>query len=157
MATIYLETSFISACVSTRLDAASRRRRKVSLEWWQTTKLGHQEFISDAVLTELGHPLYPHSERALAFVEGTPVLTITASMVSLAEALIKRKAMPQSLTGDALHVAMATVSGMEYILTWNVKHLANPNKARHVHGICSEFGYIAPRIIRPDQFPEEPR
>jgi hypothetical protein len=75
-------------------------------------------------------------------------------MVALAEALVRAKAMPRPVAGDALHVAMATVPEMEYMLTWNVRHLANPNNVEHVTGVCREFGLVPPRILRPDDMME---
>ena len=65
-----------------------------------------------------------------------------------------RKVMPKSIGGDALHVAIATVSRCKYVLTWNVKHLANPNKVQHLTAVCLEFGWVPPRILRPDDMME---
>ena len=56
--------------------------------------------------------------------------------------------------GDALHVAVAVVAGMDYVLTWNVRHLANPNKVFHLAAVCQEYGYLVPRILRPDDLKE---
>ena len=58
--------------------------------------------------------------------------------------------MPQSVAGDAIHVAVATVYGMDYMLTWNVRHLANVNKTEHLTVICRRVGYVPPRILTPD-------
>ena len=71
-------------------------------------------------------------------------------MVALAEVLVDRKVMPKPIGGDALHVAMATVAKCEHVLTWNVKHLANPNKVQHLTAVCFEFGLLPPKILRPD-------
>lgn len=49
---------------------------------------------------------------------------------------------------------MATVAGMDYMLTWNIQHLANPNKTQHLNVVCLEFGLIPPRIRRPDDMLE---
>lgn len=53
-------------------------------------------------------------------------------------------------TGDALHVAVAAVHEMDYLLSWNVRHLANPNKTRHSQVICQRLGLLPPVIITPD-------
>lgn len=45
---------------------------------------------------------------------------------------------------------MATIAGCEYVLTWNVAHLANPNKVQHLTAVCLEFGFLPPKILRPD-------
>jgi len=83
-----------------------------------------------------------------------PVLAVKAPMVTLAVALVQRMVMPKSVGGDALHVAMATVSRCHYLLTWNVRHLANPNKVQHLTAVCLEFGLLPPKILRPDDMME---
>lgn len=55
-----------------------------------------------------------------------------------------------SLSGDAIHVAIATVHRMDFILSWNVKHLANPNKRTHFSVICMRTGFLPPTIVTPD-------
>ena len=52
--------------------------------------------------------------------------------------------------GDALHVAAAAVHAVEYMLSWNVKHLANLNKVKHLREVCRRAGYVPPTIVTPD-------
>jgi len=73
---VYLETSFISACVTTRLDASSVHRKRESLEWWQSERPKHDLMVSDEVLIELGNPAYPSRSDALAFIRQVPVLAV---------------------------------------------------------------------------------
>lgn len=58
--------------------------------------------------------------------------------------------MPAPVAGDAVHVAVACVHGLEYILSWNVRHLANPNKVAHLRAVCTRAGYAPPAIVTPD-------
>jgi hypothetical protein len=154
MARVYLETSFVSACVSYRTDVASAYQREASLAWWQSAQGRHEVLLSDAVVNELSDGRYLHREAAFAFVDGVPVLSLTPKMMALAEVLVVRRVMPRPIGGDALHVAVATVAGVEYLVTWNVRHLANPKKAQQVNAVCLEFGLVAPRILRPDDMME---
>jgi len=71
-------------------------------------------------------------------------------MIEFARMLIHRKITPQSIVGDALHVAIAVVAEVHYLLTWNVRHLANPNRIMHLSAVCGEHGYLMPKIVRPD-------
>lgn len=154
MARVYLETSFVSACVSTRTDVASAYQREASLAWWQSERGRHEVLVSDAVINELSDRRFAGREAALAFVEGIPAISVTPAMTALAELLVQKQAMPRPVGGDALHVAMATVAGVDYLITWNVKHLANPKKVQHVNAVCLEFALVAPRIMRPDDMME---
>jgi hypothetical protein len=154
MARVYLETSFVSACVSERSDVQSLYRKDASLRWWRVERPRHEVIISDEVVAELSDPRYPRSNDALKFVEGVGILAVSPPMVALAEVLVDRQVMPKPVGGDALHVAMATVAKCDYVLTWNVKHLANPNKTQHLTAVCYEFGLLPPMILRPDDMME---
>ena len=157
MARVYLETSFVSACVTTRTSLRSTYEREASLLWWNSEAKGHEVFVSDEVLNELSRPEYPLREAALRFIRPVPVIPITQAMIDFAEVLVRRMVMPQPIAGDALHVATAVVAEMDFMLTWNVRHLANPNKVLHLNAVCAEHGYLSPRILRPDDMKEMER
>lgn len=133
MARVYLETSFFSACVSTRTDAKTAGWRLTSNEWWDREAKRHELFISGEVIRELSAPTFPNVSKALDMARGLSLLRLTREVQELGELLVTERVMPAPATGgDALHVASATVHGMDYLLTWNVKHLANPAKRTHL-------------------------
>lgn len=150
MARVYLETSFISACVTTRSDAASVYRRESSLEWWHEQRHRHELLISTEVIGELESPGYAQSAAALGLVSAVPVLPIDSETLGFAGMLVREKVMPQPMGGDAFHVAAACVNALDFMLSWNVKHLANQNKLRHLEVVCRRAGLFAPRIVTPD-------
>jgi len=151
MAKIYLETSFFSACVSTRTDPASLSRRQISQTWWTLHRHQHRLFISAEVIEELSQPTYPNCENALQMTVGIELLPIDALAIGFAKILVQERVMPgPEGSGDALHVAVATVHTMKHILSWNVRHLANVNKVEHLNKICMRIGYLPPIIITPD-------
>jgi len=85
-------------------------------------------------------------------VDGLELLEITDEVIGVADILIREYAMPAPVAGDAMHVAVCAVYEMEYLLSWNVRHLANPNKAKHVRLICRRLGLVPPEIVTPDLF-----
>ncbi|MCC7290670.1 MAG: hypothetical protein IT449_01260 [Phycisphaerales bacterium] len=149
MAKVYLETSFFSACVTTREDVQSLFWRQESLGWLQSESQKHDLFISAEVLAELSHPAYGGSRAALALTVGAEVLDASPEVMGFARTRIAEKVMPGPLEGDAVHVAVAGVHRLEYLLTWNVKHLANPRKRTHLTGICLRAGFVPPQIVTP--------
>jgi hypothetical protein len=150
MARVYLETSFVSACVTVRTDAASEYRRAVSLEWWTTQASRHQPLVSDEVVAELSDPLFSRSADAMRLIDGLESLRVSEEVVGLAAVLVREKVMPGPVKGDAIHVALAVVHRVEYVLSWNVRHLSNPNKIRHLATVCLRVGAIPPQIMTPD-------
>jgi|SRR5882672_4728399 len=150
MASVYLETSFVSAHVSNRSDTASVYRRDVSQDWWLNQSNRHKLYVSDEVLVELSDRRFPHRDAALDLIKDLPILTTTPEVAGLASILVQQRVMPGPLRGDAFHVATAALAGIEYILSWNVRHLANPNKTQHLMKVCLSVGVVAPRIVTPD-------
>lgn len=156
MADIYLETSFISACVSDRDDVASAYRRQASLDWWQSQRSGHQVFVSPEVIRELEAPGNRRRGEALDLISDVQLLELNEAAIGLAKILVAEFVMPEPAAGgDALHVALATLHKMHYILSWNVRHLANPNKLAHLRSVCVRVGMVPPQIVTPDLLWEE--
>ncbi len=151
MGRVYLETSFFSACVSSRTSAKSIAWRETSNEWWRTQAARHELYVSDEVIAELSHPEFPQGRDALEMLRGLRVLELSPEARGLAEILVREKVMPRpAISGDALHIAVATVHAMEFVLTWNVQHLANPNKRTHFATLCLRLGLVPPQIVTPD-------
>lgn len=145
-----METSFFSACVTTRADVDSQSWKGRSLAWLATQAKFHQLFVSDEVLAELSAPSYPLSHVAIRFTSGMEVLTVSEEILVFGQHLIDEKVMPGPNEGDAVHVATAVLAQMDYLLTWNVKHLANVNKRVHLSRVCQRIGKVAPLIVTPD-------
>ncbi len=150
MASVYLETSFVSACVTTRTDVSSAYRRHASLIWWNGNSREHDLFISTEVVRELSDPAYPQRVQAMELIRNIALLELTPEAIDFARILIREKVMPAPALGDAAHVAIATLARIEYMVSWNVKHLANVNKVAHLSRVCAAQGRIPPQIITPE-------
>jgi hypothetical protein len=112
-------------------------------------------FVSAEVFRELSAEDFHCREEALGMLSGLTPLQITREIEELADLLVAEKVMPgPAISGDALHVALASVHRMDYILTWNAHHLANPNKRTHFGVICLRLGMLPPLIVTPDMLKE---
>jgi hypothetical protein len=90
-------------------------------------------------------------QQAIAFLDDVPVLEISADVLSIARDLVSAKLMPMPVyAGDAIHIALAIFHRMEFVLSWNVKHLANINKRKHLASYCEKLGFPTPFVITPD-------
>jgi hypothetical protein len=155
MSKVYVETSFFSLCVSTRTGVRELGWKASSHHWWQTQARHHELFTSPEVVRELSAPEFPNRAQALQMLRGLSLLDLTPEVTELAELLVQERVMPGPATqGDAIHVAVATFHRMDYILTWNVKHLANPNKRTHFAIICARLGLAPPLLVTPDLLEE---
>lgn len=137
--------------VTSRTGDLDIGRRASSTLWWQTQAKHHELFISPEVVRELSAPTFPNRDRALAMLAGLGVLDFTTEVVELADLLVREKIIPApAVEGDALHLAVTIIHHMEYLLTWNVKHLANPNKRTHLAVLCMRLNLAPPQLVTPD-------
>ncbi len=84
-------------------------------------------------------------------LRGIRILETRAEVQAVANVLVDEKVMPgPAVSGDALHVAFAIVHRIDYIVTWNIKHLANFNKRVHLGAVCLKLGVSAPQLVTPD-------
>ena len=150
---MYLETSFFSACVWDRPDPKSIAHCDESRRWWVQQRHLHELCTSAEVLRELSDPTFHNREDALALTAGVTDLPITPEVLGLAKILVCERVMPgPAEEGDAVHVAASVIHRVEFMLTWNVKHLANPNKRAHLRTVCMRVGYTVPDLVTPEDF-----
>jgi hypothetical protein len=147
---VFIETSVPSAYVSRREDASSVHRREATRLWWREQLLLYTAFVSDGVLVELGKGDWPGKGEALALVENLAKLVGDEEAIAVARRYMQEHLVPEDLGGDALHLATACVNEMDFLLTWNIRHLANPNKQEHLTVINRRLGLLTPIIVTPE-------
>ncbi|MEW6747719.1 MAG: hypothetical protein AB1486_33735 [Planctomycetota bacterium] len=148
--TVYIETSVPSAYVSSRPDPGSLHRRKVTREWWREQLPLYDHWISDAVLMELEEGDWPGKTEAIGLVSPMDRLLIDEEVAAVATRYVHERLVPTNLGGDAVHLAVACVHEVDFLLTWNIRHLANPNKLDHLTVINRRLGLLTPRIVTPE-------
>jgi len=78
-----------------------------------------------------------------------PLLEITDSVLSFSKELIKAGALPKKAIDDSLHIALSVVHGVDYLLTWNFRHIDNAETKPIIRNVCLEHGYKYPEICTP--------
>ena len=128
MKSVYIESSVISYITARpSRDVVTSARQAITIEWWETYRDLFDVFISELVLEEIGTGDLQAASNRLAIVENIPVLVATDSAKELAKALIVENAISASSAEDALHISIAAVQGIDFLLTWNFKHINNAN------------------------------
>ena len=153
---VYLETSIISylaARPSRELVVAAHQQ--ITAEWWDSSRHRFDLYTSELVIREAGAGDPDAAKRRLEFLSGLPSLTISEEALALAKRLVEAGTVPRQAGEDALHIAMATLQGMDFLLTWNCKHIANASMWSRIDGICRAQGHKLPAIATPEQLQEE--
>ena len=149
---VYLETtviSYLTAWLSRDLIRAAHQQ--ITQEWWQRRRNDFELFVSEFVINEASAGDTEASEERLVALEGIPLLDVNLEAENLAKNLITEKALPAKAVTDALHIAVASVHGVNYLLSWNCKHIANAEMRSVIEKVCQEGGYKCPEICTPEE------
>jgi hypothetical protein len=92
--------------------------------------------------------------KRIEVLQGLPLLELSEAAQELAKQFLARSNLPPKASEDAAHIAIATVHGMDYLLTWNCKHIANAKIQKKLSEICLDFEYELPTICTPYELVE---
>lgn len=148
---VYIETSipsYLSAWRSRDLIVAANQ--EITKEWWDSREQ-FDLYISALVIQEAGAGDPVAAQKRLEQLDDIPELNITEKVERFAEILIQKVPLPEKARIDALHIAVAALSGMDYLLTWNCTHIANAILRPKLEALCREFGYEPPTICTPQE------
>lgn len=123
---VYIETSILGYLTarSTR-DLIVAANIELTRNWWNTRRQNFTLYISQAVLTETSQGDAEIAAQRLKIAGDFPLLDLNEDVEALATQFLCRSNLPAKADVDAIHIAVATVHGMDYLLTWNCKHIAN--------------------------------
>jgi len=149
---IYLETSIISYLAGRRSkDLIVAAHQELTHEWWELRKNKFTPFVSQLVIQEIQAGDTSAARERLRLIEALPSLSLHEAARELASVFLQRKVIPRKAVEDALHIAVATCNGMDYLVTWNCKHIANAEIRTELSRLCMENGFEVPVICTPEE------
>jgi hypothetical protein len=152
---VYLEMTVVSYFTAKpSRDIITAAHQQITQEWWENRRADFDLFISKLVEQEASAGDEDAVQRRLKMLEGLPALQVNRASVDLARILVNENALPKKATGDALHVAIATLNAVDYLMTWNMRHLANATVRNTITAICRARGYEPPVICTPEELLE---
>jgi hypothetical protein len=129
-------------------------RQQLTLEWWENERGKYELFISEMVLREAREGDPDEITKRLTAVADVPLVDLTDEIARLADQILKRGILPVKAARDAVHIAAATVHRMDYLLTWNFKHIANAHVRKMIDRIFQNAGYETPVICTVEEMEE---
>jgi len=152
MESVYVETTIISYLASRpSRDILVAAHQQTTYEWWTLRRKEFECYISQVVIDEIQAGDNEAAEKRKEEIDNIAVLEATIEAELLAEAIIDGEAIPKKAVRDAAHIAIAAVNDVDYLLTWNCRHLANAQIIRKVSAICITRGYNMPVICTPEE------
>lgn len=148
--TVYIETSILGYLTARpSRDIVVAANIEITREWWDTRRSEFQLYSSQAVVKETSQGDDEIASQRLEIVRALALLDLNQSVLNLAEQFLGRSNLPAKADVDAVHIAAATVHGMDYLPTWNCKHIANAQIQRKLAEVSLDFGYELPILCTP--------
>ncbi|MDB9520004.1 type II toxin-antitoxin system VapC family toxin [Roseofilum reptotaenium CS-1145] len=147
---VYIETSiigYLTARISNNLIVMASV--EATREWWDTHRTQFELYISQTVLDEAGRGDAEMASRRMEILNNLPLLEVNEAVQDLAIEFLSKSNFPSKVADDALHIAIATIYGLDYLLTWNCKHIANAQIQKKLVRISLDAGYELPTICTP--------
>ena len=152
---IYAETTFVSYLTARpSRDLIVAGHQQITRDWWAARRTSYELCISQLVIQEAQDGDPQAAQDRLDVLADMTLLIITEEALQLAEELVQAGALPEKAENDALHIAIATIHRLPYLLTWNCRHLANVLMRPMIESVCASNGCTAPIICTPEEIME---
>jgi hypothetical protein len=152
--TVYIETTIVSYLTARpSRDLIRAAQQEITREWWRYQSEQVELFTSQLVIVEASAGDPQAAAERIEMLRPLLVLAMTEPAVRLGIALIAAAALPAVAVRDAQHVAIAATNGIEFMLTWNCRHLANAFLRDRIEDVCEKSGFRAPKICTPEELP----
>lgn len=120
-------------------------------EWWETRYSQFDPFISELVIEEASGGDPEQAQKRLALISNVKTLTLDEPTMHLARELIGSGLIPAKATADATHVAISSRYGIDFLLTWNCRHIANAQILKSLSKVVEKNGYSLPVVCTPTE------
>ena len=151
----YVETSVISYLTSRgSRDQLVSAHQQLTRDWWERRRSRFDLYVSELVVQEAGRGDAAAALARLETISGYPVLLVNKVAQDLANRILRRAVLPSKAAADALHISLAAVNGMNFLITWNCTHIANGFILQSVNLLCREAGFEPPIVCTPEELME---
>jgi predicted nucleic acid-binding protein len=146
---VYVETTVPNFYYDFRPSPAVAERREWTRLWWATAAERYELVTSLIVASELSRATSPYAASRIALLGGMTMLPLFSGLEEIVDAYVHNKLMPAKPREDGMHLALASKHQCDFIVTWDCRHLANPNKATHLRRINALLGLHVPELVTP--------
>lgn len=151
-AKIYIETTIPSYLTSRpSRDVVIAGHQQSTRDWWERERSAYDLYVSQLVIQECREGDAAMAGQRLEVITEIEIIPMSPGIIGLAERLVETGPLPEKAAADAVHIATAAASEMDYLLTWNLKHIANAKMQDAIRKLCSDAGFSPPEICTPEE------
>ena len=152
---VYIETTVVSYLTAwPSRDVVIAGYQQTTREWWRDAADRFELVASQLVINEASSGDPDAAKDRLAALDAVTLLDATNEAAELAEQLIQSGAVPAKAAEDAGHIAIAVTNGVDYLVTWNCRHIANATMRAQIERVCRDAGYEPTIICTPGELME---
>jgi hypothetical protein len=149
---VYLETTVVSYfCSRPSLDIVINARQQITQQWWEMRRGDFDLFVSDLVYKEISKGDAGAVTKRINAIKAFNVIEIDDEAIRIAETLVRQNAIPKEFIEDGIHIGVAAVNGLDYMITWNFAHINNAEKRTRIARSITAFGFDCPIICTPEE------
>jgi len=149
---VYIETTIVSYLTARpNRDLIRMAHQQITLEWWEQYRHEFSLYVSQLVLDEAAKGDPDAAKRRRSAIHSLPLLPLTEEAIVLAERLVASGLVAEKAATDALHLAVAATHRMDFLLTWNCRHLANARMLTEIGRFLRTIGYELPFVCTPEE------
>jgi predicted nucleic acid-binding protein len=153
---IYVETTVISYLTAwPSAEVVTAAHQAITQEWWNSGRSNCDLFVSELVREEASAGDEDAAARRLEVIDSLTLISFGEQTRQLADVLAVHLKLPNRALADAAHIALAVTNGMDYLVTWNCRHIANARLRTMIEDVVAAEGYIAPVICTPEELLED--
>lgn len=152
---VYVETTIVSYLVARRTrNLIVGAHQELTRRWWRQRRR-FEIFVSPLVIEEASRGDVAARSRRVRLLRDLALLEVNDDSRAVGRQLLAKGSLPAQAAGDALHIALAAVHGMEYLVTWNCRHIANAWMRSRIEQVIRGLGYEPPILCTPEELLEE--
>lgn len=147
---VYIETSIVSYLTAgPSRDLIAAAAQQTTQDWWERQRHRFELYISPVVLDEAAVGEIKAVAKRIQALQNISILLLTPEVLNLADTFMVQKVLSPKAEQDAVHIAVATVYELNYLLIWNCRHIANAEIQKGIAQVSHQLGYELPRICTP--------
>lgn len=149
---MYIESTIPSYVVARPArDLVQAARQQLTRDWWDLRREAHELFISQVVLDEIAFGEPTLARQRLELTQGLPLLSLTDEVERFAQKILDSGILPPEADRDAAHIALATVHRIDFLLSWNCRHIANASIQPRLRRLAEGENHVLPVICTPEE------
>jgi len=150
--TVYIETTIPSLLTAwPNRDVEILAQQIATKEWWEKRRLAFDLYVSQEVLKEVARGDADAARDRLAALAECRILRATDRAEALTERILATGLIPARAASDAVHIGFAAAHEMDFLLTWNCRHILNKTIERQLAGVCATMGLSLPVLCTPSE------